>query len=195
MAGAGTVLAVVVVTMLMNLGCGPDIVDGWVNVDVLSLDLVPGVDDTNYLCHDMREPFPFADHIFDGVLMNHSLQQVRDTEVKRVLENVHDMLRPGGAVRILVPDVVAAFRAWERMDLDWPGFAAIADDDLNVDRLLTRYLTWNGTNTTCFTLGALGHELAMAGYVRAIDDGSTSIVGLDALDTRPGESLIIEAVT
>lgn len=177
--------------MLMNLGCGPEYPDGWVNVD---RDMHIGAQ-VEHGAHnlDMRYPFPFDADSFDGVLMNHSLQQVRHTEVRDVLVNVHRVLRPGGAVRIIVPDVVAAVWAAERLDLDWPGFVAI-EEPMNVECKLTRYLTWNGTNMTCFTEGALGHELAFAGFSTIWDGPGSSIDGLDALDSRLGESLLVEAI-
>jgi predicted SAM-dependent methyltransferase len=169
----------------MNLGCGPDVVEGWVNVD--NAWNRPGVQ-----CADMRVALPFDSATFDGILMNHSLQQVRHTEVRDVLVECRRILRPGGALRIIVPDVVAAFRAAENMDLTWPGFEAI-EEPMNVECKLTRYLTWNGTNMTCFTLGALGHELAFAGFTFVAIGSESKIDGLDALDTRQGESLIVEA--
>lgn len=187
----------------MNLGCGPELAPGWVNVDV---DERPGFDVSGtaapvYLCHDMRRPFPVARESFDGVLMNHSLQQVRETEVHDVLVNVLRILRPGGCLRIIVPDVVAAFTAWscsdgfETPDEMFAGFVAIEDiDPRDIDRKLTRYLTWNGTNLTCFTQRSLVHELAIAGYASVIFDQASHIDGLDGLDSRVDESIVCEAI-
>lgn len=78
----------------LNLGCGLDIRDGWVNLD--SADL-PGVD----VVHDLGVvPLPFEHDRFSEVLCQDVLEHV---DYAPVLRDVHRILRPGGRVLIRSP--------------------------------------------------------------------------------------------
>ena len=81
--------------MNINLGCGERTTPGWTNVDRVKL---PGVD----VVHDLdRYPYPFDTSSADGVVMSHVLEHL--TDVVRVMEEIHRILRPGGTLELLVP--------------------------------------------------------------------------------------------
>lgn len=83
----------------LNLGCGTDIRDGWVNLDVAAL---PGVD----VVHDLnRLPLPFADGEFAHVYAKDVLEHVNYVDVLREL---HRILRSGGTLAIQVPHFTSA---------------------------------------------------------------------------------------
>lgn len=69
--------------MKLNLGCGPDIKQGYVNMDKLKL---AGVD----VVHDLNKyPYPFKDNTFDLILASHVLEHLDDlikamAELKRI---------------------------------------------------------------------------------------------------------------
>lgn len=81
--------------MRLNLGCGTDLREGWVNVDRSA---VPGVD----VVHDLdRGPWPFQDGEADRILARDVFEHVNDpimfmTECWRVLE-------PDGALFLKTP--------------------------------------------------------------------------------------------
>lgn len=78
----------------LNLGCGNDIRNGWINLDVAAL---PGVD----VVHDLNAlPLPFADNRFDTILCNDILEHV---ELVPLLRECHRILAPGGRIQIEVP--------------------------------------------------------------------------------------------
>jgi SAM-dependent methyltransferase len=78
----------------LNLGCGTDVRDGWVNLDIAPL---PGVD----VVHDINVlPLPFPDGEFDMILCNDILEHV---DLVPVLKECHRILAPGGKMRIEVP--------------------------------------------------------------------------------------------
>ena len=78
----------------LNLGCGENIKEGWVNLDSAAL---PGVDVT----HDIEKiPFPFKDGEFDEILCRDVLEHV---EYIPTLRELHRILKPGGVLRIQVP--------------------------------------------------------------------------------------------
>jgi SAM-dependent methyltransferase len=78
----------------LNLGCGRDIREGWVNLDSAEL---PGVD----VVHDLAVvPLPFEDDRFTEVLCQDVLEHV---DYAPVLRDLHRVVRPGGRVLIRSP--------------------------------------------------------------------------------------------
>ena len=78
----------------LNLGCGRDIRQGYVNVDYIA---GPGVD----VVADINKRLQWDDQSVDEVLMYHVLEHT-DDPVKVMLE-IHRIVRPGGVVEIKVP--------------------------------------------------------------------------------------------
>lgn len=78
----------------LNLGCGPDVREGWVNLDIANL---PGVD----VVYDIRKlPLPFESNSFDEVLCNDILEHL---EYVPLLKDIHRILADGGQLHIRVP--------------------------------------------------------------------------------------------
>lgn len=78
----------------LNIGCGRDIREGWVNLDITPL---PGVD----VVHDIGQvPLPFPSDEFDFVLCKDVLEHI---DYVATLREIHRILKPGGKVEIQVP--------------------------------------------------------------------------------------------
>jgi SAM-dependent methyltransferase len=78
----------------LNLGCGLDIKNGWINVDRVAL---PGVD----VVHDLEVlPLPFPDDHFEYILCQDVLEHL---DFVNVLRDVWRILKTGGVVHIRVP--------------------------------------------------------------------------------------------
>lgn len=79
----------------LNIGCGHDVMDGWVNCDVSPL---PGVD----VCHDLGQfPWPFLDNSFDEIHAANVLEHLPD--LIQTLEEVHRIAAPGAKIYFSVP--------------------------------------------------------------------------------------------
>ena len=79
----------------LNLGCGTDIREGWVNLDSAAL---PGVD----VVHDINSlPLPFAADSFDEIVCQDILEHIAD--YTPLLKELHRVLAPGGMLRVRVP--------------------------------------------------------------------------------------------
>jgi len=78
----------------LNLGCGNDIKQGWVNLDSAGL---PGVD---VVWNIEKLPLPFGDGEFDEILANDILEHV---EYIPVLRDLHRILKIGGKLTVRVP--------------------------------------------------------------------------------------------
>lgn len=107
----------------LNLGCGNHTPDGWVNVDYAfgarfakipffrALNRKTGLFqmdwDDRVKIHDLRRTFPFDDASVDIVYTSHTLEHFSKQEGERFLKECHRILRPGGIVRVVVPDLEA----------------------------------------------------------------------------------------
>ncbi len=84
----------------LNLGCGRDILSGWINLDTLKLQGVDVVHDLN------KTPYPFSANEFDEILCQDVLEHVED--LIKVIKEIHRILKPGGIVHIRVPHFTSA---------------------------------------------------------------------------------------
>lgn len=79
----------------LNLGCGKDIRQGYVNLDSVKLS---GVD----VVHDMRKtPWPFKDGEFDEILCRHILEHFDD--MMPILMELHRVTKSDGRIIVHVP--------------------------------------------------------------------------------------------
>ena len=107
--------------MKLNLGCGPQVPDSWLNVDyalgakfmkvpffralnkkVRLFDL--DWDEKIYL-HDLTKKFPWADSSIDIVYSSHTLEHFSKEHGRRFIHECHRVLRNNGILRIVVPDL------------------------------------------------------------------------------------------
>lgn len=78
----------------LNLGCGQDYREGWVNLDISS---TVGAD----VVHDIEKlPLPFEDDSFEEILCHDILEHV---EYLPIMKELYRILAPGGEITIRVP--------------------------------------------------------------------------------------------
>jgi predicted SAM-dependent methyltransferase len=119
------------VELRLQLGCGSNILDGWLNSDYYPV--IPGV-----MHLDATNRYPFADATFAYAFSEHMIEHIPYEGAEVMLRECHRILKPGGKVRITTPDlafVIAlygdalsdlqkAYTAWGAKELpgDSPGF-------------------------------------------------------------------------
>ena len=81
----------------LDLGCGPNIHDHVINLDYLWR---PGVD----ICWDISRGIPLPDRTMKGVFSEHCLEHFDLQDGLLLLREMFRVLRPGGIVRLIVPD-------------------------------------------------------------------------------------------
>ncbi len=82
---------------MLNLGAGPNRKQGWLTADAFK----PQAD--IYL--NAYSAFPFPTDSFDLVYSEHMLEHIHVDKVRRLLEEVYRVLKPGGTFRVTVPDL------------------------------------------------------------------------------------------
>jgi len=90
---------------LLNLGCGdiyiPD--QSWINVDYEASP--PWV-----YAHNLLRPLPFSSSCFDLVYTSHFLEHIPKDKVLIFLCECYRVLRPGGILRVTLPDAAEMFQ-------------------------------------------------------------------------------------
>jgi predicted SAM-dependent methyltransferase len=81
----------------LNLGSGPYRLDGWLNVDIIGM--------RPDLHWDLRRALPFPDGSARSVFLEHVLEHIPLAGVMYVLSEARRVLRPGGVIRVGVPDL------------------------------------------------------------------------------------------
>lgn len=117
----------------LHLGCGLNAVDGWLNVDgswnarlakaprlrralaaarIISPEAakVPWRGDLRIL--DVRDPLPFDAASYEAIYASHLLEHLYLADALRLLTECFRVLRPGGTLRLVVPDLRAIVREY-----------------------------------------------------------------------------------
>lgn len=108
----------------LNLGSGPVAQPGWVSIDRspnLVLQRLPGVKralhkagllNDAHMAHwspdikriDMTKGLPYPDRSVAAIYSSHAFEHIYLDEVRRILAECHRVLRPGGVIRLALPD-------------------------------------------------------------------------------------------
>ena len=83
---------------LLNLGCGSRFHKDWINIDIQS-------QSEFVIAHDLKNGIPFGDHEFNMVYHSHVLEHIPKDEAIKFLKECVRVLKPGGVLRIAIPDL------------------------------------------------------------------------------------------
>lgn len=93
----------------VHLGCGPRIIDGWANIDLVS---APGV-----IGWDLSAGLPAPDNCLDYAYTEHFVEHVPPSTLFKLLLHLKRCLRPGGVLRISTPRLDAIVELYCKGDL------------------------------------------------------------------------------
>lgn len=98
--------------MKLNLGCGKDIREDWVNVD--SLPLAEGI-----TLVDLREWWPWDDNSVDEAFSSHFIEHLDGIERCHFWNELYRVLKPGATAQIITPHGSSG-RAYGDPTHKWP---------------------------------------------------------------------------
>lgn len=81
--------------ILINLGCGKDLIPNAINVDFC-------IDHHPDLVHDLEKPLPFEDNFADEIRCNHILEHIKN--YSQLVREIHRVLKPKGIWAVRVPE-------------------------------------------------------------------------------------------
>ena len=101
----------------LNLGCGERFHAAWTNLDLMPAD--PAIRQ-----FDVTQPLPFEDGVFDAVYHSHLLEHLPRHRALPFLRECRRVLRPGGILRLAIPNLEAIARLYlYALDDAWRGDA------------------------------------------------------------------------
>jgi len=172
----------------LNWGCGEHLGQGWINSDVKG---EAGVD----LVADIRRGLPLAADSVDCAASIHALPELSWPEQIPALGELLRVLRPDGALRLVLPDFDRAIDAYRGGDDDY--FEVPPEEARSPGGRFLAHSLWFGYTRTLFTADHVAELLTTAGFdrVEVCPFGRTAspFGSIVALDNRPRESMCIEA--
>ncbi|MBG6081158.1 class I SAM-dependent methyltransferase [Rubrivivax gelatinosus] len=173
----------------LNIGCGPEPAPGWLNADRQP---AAGVDLVGDLCTGL----PLADASVDYAVGMHLLQDIAWPELPAAVAELRRVLRPGGVLRLGLPDLDRAIDAYRHGDA---GYFFVPDEHArDIGAKLVTQIIWYGSVRTPFTWGFTRELLQGAGWREvtrcAFGRSASAWPGIASLDNRERESLYVEAL-
>jgi predicted SAM-dependent methyltransferase len=142
--------------LLLHLGSGPHPIKGFVNIDGnpwrrpdLWLDLTLGL--------------PFPDGSATGAYCCHTLEHFFEPDVRQILGDVLRVLRPGGGLRIVTPDMGKAIAAYQRENSAW--FSEFPDSRRSIGGRFTNYMLCRDQHRLMFDFSFMREILQDLGFV------------------------------
>ncbi len=174
--------------MRLQIGCGKFPRAGWINTDNK---VRPGVD----CVADLRGDLPFAEGTFDCAAAIHVLPHIPLAGLAPALARIRRVLKPGGVLRLALPDLEKAIDAYRRGDA---AYFAIPDSQWkSLGAKLVAQIVWHNDIRTPFTYDLAAEALGNAGFssvarcmFRQTRSRFPEIVDLD---NRERESFFVEA--
>lgn len=87
--------------MKINIGCGWECREGWINVDNTEK---PQAKNYPITFMDATKPWPYEENTFDYVLSEHMIEHLHEHEGLFMLKEAFRTLKPNGIIRISCPD-------------------------------------------------------------------------------------------
>jgi SAM-dependent methyltransferase len=173
----------------LNWGCGDWTEPGWINSDQKE---GPGID----ISCDIRNGLPLDSDSMDYIVSIHALPEVPYPDLVPILEELRRVLKPGGVLRLSLPDLDKGIQAYLRNDRD---YFLIPDEEVqSIGAKLVVQLIWYGWSRTLFTYDFIEELLFKAGYSHvsqcSYKETNSPYAGIVELDNREQESLFVEAI-
>jgi predicted SAM-dependent methyltransferase len=89
----------------VNLGCGKNYHPEWINIDLVA-------SGTDVISYDLSQGIPLPTNSCDVVYHSHMLEHLRPSDVPSFIQENYRVLKSGGIIRIVVPDLESICRLY-----------------------------------------------------------------------------------
>lgn len=127
----------------LQIGTGPQVLAGWLNSDIVGGDA--------YI--DLCRRLPFTDRTFAFVYGEHIIEHVGRATAHDTLREFHRILRPGGVLRLVTPDLAKLVALYQCTN-------PMASTEQYIDRLgeITHHRPQNGCQVVNDLMRLFGHR-------------------------------------
>jgi len=177
----------------LNLGCGTDYKEGWVNIDNNSDNNITRLD----LSWDLREPLPYEENSVDYIFNEHFIEHLTVEEGQKFFSDCLRVLKPGGVLRTATPDLEVIVDRYINVTIqDDPVIKRYHMEFIKTrgERINIEFRDWG--HKWLYDWEELERRLREAGFVHIVRAQlkQSEHPALLNLETRP-ESLLIAEVT
>jgi len=180
----------------LNLGCGSNIVSGYVNADFFC-SFKPWKKNKRRIEWqlDLRYPLNCGDGVFDGIYSEHTLEHLYPGQVDALLRELNRVAKENAIIRISVPDIekYVNFYNGSGNDIDFDKFQVKYDSGCSAIRNVTQ----NYFHVSVWDYSELEKSLKKAGFrdVKRMrcNESRDKFLEID-IDERSWESLYVEAI-
>jgi predicted SAM-dependent methyltransferase len=166
----------------LHLGCGTKYLPGFLNIDG---NLFNRID----LWLDVRNGLPYPSNTVDSIYSTHMFEHFYPDELQSLLRECQRVLKPGGGIRLIVPNLASAISAYSQKQSAW------FDDSFprHFDSLGGRFSNFvfcDGQHRTAFDFSYLDEVLRQSGFseVEQSAEGKSRLYGSQAPPYEPGDS-------
>lgn len=187
----------------LQVGAGKSPLSGWLNSDIS-----PSAREIVYL--DATRPFPFGDCVFDYLFSEHMVEHVTYAEGLHVFGECHRVLKPGGKVRIVTPDLRFLIELYQqdktplqRAYIEWATDEHVRGTDSYEETFVINNFVRDWGHSFIYDERVLGQALERVGFTDIVrcelnESGDEELRGLENEARMPDgflrlESLVLEA--
>lgn len=171
----------------------------WVNIDILPLSDYAKQNGFEFIQHDVRQGIPVASNATDCIVASHFLEHITRKEGVTFLKECFRVLKPGGVLRITVPDTAKIAAEYGKSGIKQEfsfneGVKNAADECEAFWNLLT------AGHVTAYDEESMGIAMATAGFPSAAiwnmdpGDSKSPEIKADTEDMYPVLSIYVESI-
>lgn len=142
----------------LHMGCGPHYLSGFVNIDANPRHKLD-------MWLDVRCGLPFADQSVDSIYTTHMLEHFYPDELQQLLRECRRVLKPGGGMRIIVPNLASAIQAYTARREQWFEPYPMAFDSMGGK--FSNFVFCSGQHRTAFDFEYMNEVLRASGFRHA----------------------------
>jgi predicted SAM-dependent methyltransferase len=148
----------------LNLGCASSLLEGYVNIDMDSLESIkrryPNIkiaEDLDFQqCNILN--LPYSDNVVDEIRADSILEHMSFLEEPLFFYETRRVLKPGGLINISIPDFDDIVRKWTESKDDWKDFFKNDDDSIKQEHWFGNYSYSTKNKWGYLTAGIFGTQ-------------------------------------
>jgi len=181
----------------LNIGSFKDMFYyGWINIDILDLNDFSKGQAYNFTQCDITKGIPYKDNEVDIIFTSHFLEHIDRTQGKQFLKECHRVMKPGGLIRISVPNAFQLTGEYIASDIKKYSHINVGVENAE-DDAEAYYELLLANHKTIYDAVSLSKILEKTGFknIESISPfkSRSEIIQAQTINPHPTISLVIEA--